>query len=240
MILTPPAPTILETAPLIPQTTSVDGATVTMRILIPNYRENIEAHYGASAMGAGITCPFEHFGILVSFDHEVELAAYNPDWVLHDTIKDMIARFGVVLFKHAHLSSEERTQGQKNIFPSLAFHYDRPPDSNNVYSFFFRNPFDPIHKAPRTSTTLLCANAVCYAQSLREGTRAHSPTKAHYDLFANEAVEPLIDDVMVEEKWCAPEGSGEICVFDNRTILHASYYRDPLNKGYPIGVRYLF
>ena len=43
---------------------------------------------------------------------------------------------------------------------------------------------------------------------------------------------------MLEETWSAPPGSGEIVVFDNRTVLHASYSSG--KAGYPIGVRYLF
>lgn len=240
MTTCPAAPAVLETAPETPHKTSANGVGVTMAVIIPHYRAKVTSHFDAIPGGKEVAPAFEHFGLRVEFEREVELDAYDADWVLHDNIKDMARRFGVVLFKGAHLSTPERARGQRNIFPSLDFHYDRPPDSDNVYSFFTRDPFDPAHAEPRTSSTLLCANVVCYAQALREGDKPHDRIKANYRLFKGQRIEPLVDEILIEEKWQAPKGCGEICVFDNRTVLHASYYPSEHLKGYPIGVRYLF
>ena len=49
-----------------------------------------------------------------------------------------------------------------------------------------------------------------------------------------------IGNVVLEQAWHAPPGTGEITILDNRSVLHASYYARPENRGYPIGVRYLF
>ena len=55
-----------------------------------------------------------------------------------------------------------------------------------------------------------------------------------------EDVAALVGEIMVEQPWQAPEGTGEITILDNRTVLHASYYERHQDKGYPIAVRYLF
>ena len=59
-------------------------------------------------------------------------------------------------------------------------------------------------------------------------------------MFEEEEIAPLIGEVMLELGWRAPEGTGEIALIDNHRMLHASYYRQPCDKGYPISVRYLF
>lgn len=49
----------------------------------------------------------------------------------------------------------------------------------------------------------------------------------------------IIGHVVFEQTWIEPEGTGEIAIIDNATVLHASYYRNASVLGYPIGVRYL-
>ncbi len=59
-----------------------------------------------------------------------------------------------------------------------------------------------------------------------------------YNLYPD-AARDLFGDVILEQPWDAPEGTGEIAVIDNRTVLHASYHKDGRTKGYAIGARYL-
>ncbi|MCH7831773.1 MAG: hypothetical protein IIC55_02770 [Proteobacteria bacterium] len=73
---------------------------------------------------------------------------------------------------------------------------------------------------------------------MKEGQDPGSGAKTLYAIFKDEDLEPLIGDILLEQPWTAPEGTGEICVFDNRTLQHASYYL--ARRGYSIGVRYLF
>ena len=47
-------------------------------------------------------------------------------------------------------------------------------------------------------------------------------------------------NIVLEQAWDAPRGTGEIVVIDNRTVQHAAYYRTPAGPGYPIGARYLY
>ncbi len=54
-----------------------------------------------------------------------------------------------------------------------------------------------------------------------------------------EEIGALVGEVLVEMDWRASQGVGEIALIDNRTVLHASYYRHPEHKGYGISVRYL-
>ena len=91
---------------------------------------------------------------------------------------------------------------------------------------FWRDPFDPLHYKPRSSSTLVLANVAAYLQALKEGERKHE-FKKHYYLFENEDIDPLIDDVLIELDWRADDGVVEISVVDNQTVLHASYYPHP-------------
>lgn len=45
--------------------------------------------------------------------------------------------------------------------------------------------------------------------------------------------------LILEQPWNLAEGTGEICLQDNRQLLHASYDRNASQNGYRIGVRYL-
>jgi hypothetical protein len=107
----------------------------------------------------------------------------------------------------------------------------------NRYSLFCRDPFDPVQREPRGSSTLILPNRAVYLESLLEGAAEHE-FRAQYTLFRGERLSPLIDDILIEQRWDTPAGTGEVCVFDNRNVMHASYYAH--EAGYPIGVRYLF
>lgn len=55
----------------------------------------------------------------------------------------------------------------------------------------------------------------------------------------DEPLDDVLGRIVLEHAWDRPEGTGEISLLYNRTVLHASYYRIKDTKGYPIGVRYL-
>ena len=63
-------------------------------------------------------------------------------------------------------------------------------------------------------------------------------TRMSIDLFADDAAAQL-GDVVLEQPWSEPHGTGEIAVIDNATVLHATYHKTDPIKGYPIGARYL-
>ncbi|MBT3559050.1 MAG: hypothetical protein HN644_04765 [Rhodospirillales bacterium] len=58
-------------------------------------------------------------------------------------------------------------------------------------------------------------------------------------LFGREEADSVIGAYVIEHIWDAPPGTGEICMFDNRTVLHASFHRK-MNPGYKIAVQYLY
>ncbi|MCH8189212.1 MAG: hypothetical protein IIB66_11065 [Proteobacteria bacterium] len=215
---------------------TVGGVRYEARVVIADYGERIARHYGTPLPNAPVEFPFRHFGLRCELEAPVELRLYDTSRVLCATTRDMIARFGPVSFTNAYLDPSARADGQRNIFPSLDFHYDRAPDQNNQYSLFFRDPFDAVQRAPRDSTTLVLANVAAYLQERKEGGDLSKFRSLHH-LFEGEDIATLIDEILLEQRWSAPAGSGEIIVFDNRTVLHASYYNG--KAGYPIGVRYL-
>jgi len=45
--------------------------------------------------------------------------------------------------------------------------------------------------------------------------------------------------IFLEQRWDAPDGCGDICMIDNRSVLHSSYKRAS-DHGYRIGARYLY
>ncbi len=94
-----------------------------------------------------------------------------------------------------------------------------------------------MQRAPRDSSTLIIANAVGHLQALREGLDPDDGGGALFKVFVDHLPATAIGSIVLEQAWSAPEGVGEICLFDNRFVLHASYYR--AGRGYPIGVRYL-
>lgn len=218
---------------------ALGGRAFRARLGIPRYGDRVMRHYGANADTAGLALDFAHFGVIVEFDTPIELEIHDSERTLDEGLRDAVARFGPVILRNAHLCAARRAEGQRNIFQSLSFHIDRGMTQPDHYSLFWRDPFDPVQRAPRTSSTLIVPNAVAYLQALKQGQPPHE-FRSRYDLFVEEDVLALVDDIVLEQPWRAPDGTGEICILDNRTVLHASYYARARDKGYPIGVRYLF
>jgi hypothetical protein len=215
----------------------LNGARFTARVAIPNYRDRIEARYDRRLESLDMDLPVRHFGLTITFDKPQQLMVHDQDRRLDQGLRDVLARFGAVTLRNA--SIPDRALSQRNVFQSLSFHIDRGPPQEDLISLFWRDPSDPEQRMPRSSSTLVLANAAAYFQAVKEGSGEHGFAKG-YNLFEDEDVQPLIDDVMVELSWRAPENIGEVSLVDNATTLHASYYAHPELKGYPISVRYLY
>ena len=217
----------------------LNGAGYCARITIPDYGARVEKHYGRKLGTLGIDFPFRHFGLSIDFDKPVELAAHDEERRVDNGLRALLDRFGPLTLSNAYLPDRVRASGQRNVFKSLSFHIDRGRTQDDNISLFWRDPFDPVQRQPRSSSTLVLAVATAYLQAVKEGQGEHK-FKMLYQLFEDEDIDPLIGEVMVELGWRAPEGVGEISLIDNLTVLHASYYARPKFKGYPIAVRYLY
>lgn len=229
----------LERDPRAPLDGRLAGVAFTARIAIPDYGARIECRYGRDPRDLGVGFGFRHFGLVIDFEAPVELAVHDEDRRLDEGLRALVARYGPVALRNARLPDRGRANGQRNVFQSLSFHIDRGPTQDDRISLFWRDPFDPVQRAPRGSSTLVLANAAAYLQALEEGHGEHD-FKMLYQLFEAEDLDALIGEVLVELGWRAPAGTGEIAMLDNRTVLHASYHPRPDHKGYPIAVRYLF
>ena len=228
-----------HSAPEAPVAGRVNGSAYTARIAIPDYAGRIARHYGVDPRDAGVPFGFRHFGVIVEFDEPIELDLYDGERVLDEGLRGIVESFGPLVLRNAYLPERGRLESQRNIFESLRFHIDRGSTQEDCYSLFWRDPFDPAQRAPRSSSTLILANLVAYLQALKEGGGPHD-FKQIYRIFVEEDVAALVGEIMVEQPWQAPEGTGEITILDNRSVLHASYYARDQDKGYPIAVRYLF
>jgi len=226
------------------------GLPYTARVVIPDYGERVARHYaavardGLAAASIGAAIPFElpRFGLIVEFDRTASIRVHAEEMVLDDSIRALIARFGAVFFRNACIAGSARQKYHRNIFPHLRFHVDRGANAANQYSCFTRDPADAAQRPPRRSSTLFVANIVAWLELVRCGgcdPRAERGVRAKYDLYGDCAVAELFGEVVLEQPWDAPEGTGEIAVIDNRTVLHATYHKDGQTRGYPIGARYL-
>lgn len=237
--LDPTALAALQRDPRTPVEGRLNGTAYTARIAIPDYGARIERHYGRRLSALEVDFPFRHFGLSIAFETPVELAVHDAERRLDEGLRALLGRFGPLTFTNAYLPDRERASGQRNVFRSLSFHVDRGHTQDDGISLFWRDPFDPVQRQPRSSSTLVLANAAAYLQAVKEGNGEHK-FKQLYQLFEDQDIDPLVGEVMVEMGWCAPEGVGEISLVDNLTMLHASYYARPDCRGYPIAVRYLF
>jgi len=185
---------------------------------------------------------FNHFGLIIEFEKATEVAIHDEDLKLVKDFRQLVERYGVVIIRNAYMCSTHRSQVHMNIFPHLNFHRDRNDQHDNKYTLFTRDPFNPEHKEPRPSSTLIIDNAVAYLQCMKEGglEKNESGRRSHYMLFENEDVPSLFNDIVFEIPWDAPSGTGEIGIINNRTVLHSSYRKHIGEKGYAIGARYLF
>lgn len=218
---------------------NIGGNKVTCSIAIPDIADKIKKHFSElpEAKDQLNKMSFKHFGFIVEAEKELNLNVYDKDLNINPHLKYIIDTFGVCSIKNIKLENPAGKEFQKNIFPDLMFHIDRGKHFNNQYSLFYRNPDDPKHRHPRTTTSLIIPNAASHLQAIKENCLTSS-SHINCKLFTNEPAGPAIGEYMVEQKWDAPELNGEICFFDNRTVMHASYHRG--NFGYQIAVQYLF
>jgi hypothetical protein len=229
--------------------TEMSGHSCSLNIIIPDHPQELNKFYEGTSFSdinsaqvkSCIDYDIHHFGLLVSFDKPTELTVHNSEMELIPIIKDLIKTYGALIVKNVFLSKKMRDIGHRNRFPHLKFHYDRTELQQTVYSLYTRNPFDEEQKMPRIASTLFTPNLVAYLQSLKEKNTSKIQKKgvaSNYDLFANENMEEVISHIVAEHRWDEPEGVGELSIIDNRTVLHASYFRDGTHAGYRIGVRY--
>jgi len=227
-----------------------NGIEYNARIVIPDYRSRIEQHYrdivgtnlATFCQQAGIPMGFQHFGLEIAFSRPVELVLHNHEMELLDCLRSMIQVIGPVIIKNGYHQSALRSVGHRNKFPHLNFHVDRTANQVDHFSMYSRDPFDPEQKYPRTVSTLMCANIVGHLQSIREGVTdkfSRSGLKGTYTIFKGENMEDVLGNIVLQQAWTEPEGTGEIAIQDNLTCLHASYYDNPAYEGYKIGVRYV-
>jgi hypothetical protein len=240
----------LEHAPETVHSGALEGIAYSAKIGISNYKQKIARHYASIIQGtleqecklAEIGCDFEHLGVIVHFEKAVEVLLYDEALTINRGLCDIIAKVGPVILKNAYLTSAVRSEGHRNRFPHLRFHIDRNPLQPTRYSMYTRDPYDAEQRYPRTASTLFTANIVSHLQGIKEGDVVRGIDKgvrASAPLFEREDMSEVINGVVLEQRWDEPEGTGEIAMIDNATVLHSSYYRDIAEKGYRIGVRYL-
>lgn len=180
---------------------------------------------------------FEHFGLLIEFKQHVEIMPFDEEYILSKELKKLITEFGPVFLRNVEIEYCDERVYQKNIFPGLMFHIDRGKHFENQYSLFYRNPNDDAHKKKRNTSSLFIPNNAAELQASKEGTYS-SATLVSSQLFDSQTIGTAIGNIVHEHVWDAPENYGEICIFDNRTILHASHHYG--EKCYPIAVQYLY
>ncbi len=111
---------------------------------IRGYDTAIEGHFAAETgdnlkvfcQGSGIAYPFSSFGVIVSFDRPTDINIHDDDHVLAPALRQLVERFGVVIFRNAAVPGQHREAGQRNIFPDRHFHIDRGPAQDNQISMF--------------------------------------------------------------------------------------------------------
>jgi len=214
------------------------GSGFTARVAIPDYGDRVAQHYRCDLSSLSPELDFDNLGAVLDFAEPTELNVHDGELRLDGMLRDLLKQFGVVLLRNAYQPQGQRAATQRNVFSCLRFHVDRGDTQPERYSLFWRDPFDPVQRMPRSSSTLILPYATAYLQALAEGHGSHQ-FKLLYHLFQNAEVRPLIGKILFELPWQAPEGTGEIALLDNRRVLHASYYEDSAKKGYPISVRYL-
>ena len=223
-----------------------DGGQVRVAIAIPHYRRRLERHYPDLLSGglteatreAELDMPFEHFGVVAEFEQPETVEVHDGSLRLFEAWRALIDRFGPVILRNVRMPGPRPDTDQRNIFSDRSFHIDRGRTQPNRISMFYRDPSDPNHHAPRGTSTLFVPNLTATLQERREGRPASRGQKGKYTIFQDRDVAPLIGEIILEQPWSAPAGCGEIAVLDNATVVHASYYRP--DRGYPIGVRYLY
>ena len=220
------------------------------RIALPDYSTRLLQQYNSILQGdiygyskrVQIPYSYTHYGVIIDFVKAAELVLHDEDMVLDEGLRQIIAETGPVIIRNAYMAAKFRDQGHRNRFPHLNFHIDRSENQPTQYSMYTRNPFDSEQQYPRTSSTLFVPSLVGNLQAVKEGLPGAATDiglKGTYTIFTKENMEMILNNIVLEHAWDQPQGIGEISMLDNRTALHASYYRDATVKGYKIGVRYL-
>jgi len=225
----------------------INGAGYSAQIAIPDYADNISRYYdwagdfGAICRCAAIDLGFRHFGLICQFDRPIELAVHDDAQNLDDGVREIIRRFGPLIVRNAEVPPDQTGLQQRNIFSNLNFHFDRGANQSAQYSLFIRDPRDPEQAKSRSSSTVFVSNIVAHLQRAAELGCPPEELKqqARYEIFHRDIADALSKHVVLEQPWTEPKGTGEISLLFNRTVFHASYYRQSTAKGYPISVRYL-
>lgn len=233
-----------------PLTTQIGRYRAQLQIALPDYDQKLRGFYGQQLLPdfeitcnrSGIRCNSKHFGLVIRFETPAVLQMHDSNMQLLGSSKALIALFEVVMIHNARVDEPSRNIGHRNRFPHLNFHRDRNEHQPTPYSLYTRDPLDPEQSKPRISSTLFATNLIGYLQCMREQNYEHIKVKGplpHYNIFHQEDMTEVIDNVVLEQRWDEPEGVGEIAMLDNRNTLHASYLRYNNKHGYRIGVRYL-
>jgi hypothetical protein len=227
------------------------GSVYKAYIGISHYKDKVLKYYSELLNGtdlqtlcAEIEIPFDfnHFGLVLEFERPTELILHDTDMTLNDDARYIVRQVGPFIIKNGYLEAVVRDYGHRNRFPHLSFHFDRNPEQPTVYSMYTRNPFDAEQANPRRASTLFIANIISYLQSRMENkTNQHlkKGVQPVYNIFTDEKMNDVLGKIVLEHAWNGPFGTGEISMIDNRTVLHASYYENPTQKAYRIGVRYV-
>ena len=227
-----------------------NGINYKANIVIPNYKYIVADHYNDIVKHdidgfcnvSEIAPIYEHYGTHIEFEHPVQIDIHDSEQVLEIGLKQLMKSAGPVIFRNAYLSPQHREVQQRNSFPHLNFHIDRNINMPTRYSVYTRDPFDEEQRYPRKSSTLFIASIVGYLQGIREGLIDPNITKGinrSFEVFRKTDLSEYIGKLMIEQRWDAPENTGELSMLDNATELHSSYERQLSLKGYRIGVRYL-
>jgi len=241
----------LNQRPSEPVAGSLQGAAFRTWIAIPHYLNNIRKRYAPTLGDLSLEALndkleasplYNNFGLVVEFVAPTTVQVHDEAHVLDPRLGALMQRFGPLILRNAALHSDLREHVHKNIFPSLRFHTDRGRNQKNQISLFTRAPDDAEQIEPRTSSTLFVANVVAVLEQHRQDggdARAAPRLRPNYDLFEGTPLREAIGDTVLEQPWKAPHGVGEICLIDNRCVLHASYHHDIAGRGWRIGARYL-
>lgn len=218
-----------------------NGNPVTACLGLPDYQAKLAAHY---QMPASRFDRFPHLGLIIVFDSPTELALHDDNMELPQEARDLMAEFGPVILRNAYLSEAIQSVGHRNRFPHLSFHRDRNEHQPTPYSLFYRDPFDEEQQHPRTASTLFISNQHTRAELQASGLGIdQSADLSHCFLFDKipnpELISKFLGSMILEQGWNMPQGTGEICLQDNRQLMHCSYYRTASRDGWRIGVRYL-
>ncbi|NQV56711.1 MAG: hypothetical protein HQ503_12700 [Rhodospirillales bacterium] len=239
--------TNLKAAPTRTLSGQLFGKPADFKICITGHNGTVAAHYKSKLAGgytqaeasARSLSHFDNFGLRVVFGAASEIILCDAELTLETNIRALVEAFGAVFLANARTAPIKNDVLQKNIFSGLAFHVDRAPTQPNQYSVYTRDPRDPAQKMPRRTSTLFAPRRTIYLQGIADGFDPAKLTgSAKLDLFGDDNMADVLNKVVLEQSWKAPEGTGEIGIIDNRTLMHASYH--PGEKDYQIGTRYFF